>query len=238
MKKILLPLALVLSTLVHAGSSRFSADAPPRHDSMLQFYNSGQWKYQDPNFWDWRYMTGNWNGNRAKLAKHGITISGSFGTEVMGNPSGGEKQGMTYVGSLGLDLRVNLDKLTSWPGGTFFSSFVFRTGTSLSSKKIINQFPVQQMYGSQTYKLNELYLEQKLYDGDLTFKLGRLDQGNDFLASPLYGLFVNNGFCGNPIAVFFNNPSLYTAYPNSTWGSLCRSQSDSSNFGEICCLQC
>ncbi|MBF5059557.1 hypothetical protein NEPTK9_001071 [Candidatus Neptunochlamydia vexilliferae] len=86
----------------------------------------------------------------------------------------------------------------------------------LSAKKIGNQFPVAQVYGGQNIRLNELYLKQILWDKKLILKAGRLDAGNYFLQSKLYYKFVNNGFDGNPIAVFFNGP--FTAYPNATWG--------------------
>jgi porin len=43
--------------------------------------------------------------------------------------------------------------------------------------------------------------------------------GDDFLVSPYNYVFVQNGFDGNPVGIFFNSPGM-TAYPNATWGAL------------------
>lgn len=151
-----------------------------------------------------------------RLANNGITTFSTFTTDMMANPIGGKAQGFAYAGSYGLSVNIDFTKAGA-KGLDLFTSAVWRTGTSLSQRKIDNQFPVQQVFGSQTVKLNELYLMQTLLDANLAFKLGRLDAGNDFLASPLYWKYVNNGFNGNPISIFFNVP--FTAYPNATWGA-------------------
>ncbi len=163
-------------------------------------------------------MTGNWNGGRLYLQDHGVSISSSFVTDSLGNPVGGHAHGFAYAGSLGLSLEIDFEKAVGWTGFNFYSSVVWRTGTSLSQTKIHNQFPVQQVYGSQTIKLNELYLQQSFSNQTIALKGGRLDAGNDFLASPLYGEFVSNAFDGNPVAIF-NNFASFTAYPNASWGA-------------------
>lgn len=163
-----------------------------------------------------RSMIGNSSVARADLADLGVTFNSSFVTNMLGNPVGGQARGFAYAGSYGFSLNINFNQ-TGWTGLNLFSSAVWRTGTNLSQRKINNQFTVAQVYGSQTVKLNELYLYQSLLSGSLEFKLGRLDAGNDFFTSPLYWRFVNNGFDGNPVSIFFNVP--FTAYPNSTWGA-------------------
>lgn len=161
-------------------------------------------------------MIGNHSAFKERMAENGVTILSSFTTDMVGNPVGGDARGFAYAGSYGLSINIDFTP-AGWKGFDIFSSAVWRTGTSLSQRKIHNQFPVQQVFGSQTVKLNELYFMQTLLDGQLAFKAGRLDAGNDFFCSPLYWRFVNNGFNGNPISIFFNVP--FTAYPNSTWGA-------------------
>ncbi len=162
-------------------------------------------------------LLGDWNGEREKLNDKGIIFTGSYFNDLLGNPSGGNNQGFTSVGSLGLNFEIDFGKADKVKGLHFFSSFVWRTGTSLSKKYIGNQFPVQQLYGNESYRLNELYLKQYLFHDRLILKAGRIDGGNDFFQSPLYYEFVSNAFCGNPIGIFFNAP--FTAYPNATWGA-------------------
>ena len=50
-------------------------------------------------------------------------------------------------------------------------------------------------------------------------RAGRIAAGDDFLVSPYNYVFVQNGFDGNPVGIFFNAPGM-TAYPNATWGGL------------------
>lgn len=210
MKHLLFLLALVSPLL--ASDSRTAQSSQERHRQQRAYFQQEERK----DWWNSPYMTGDWGTARNTLANAGITVETSFTTDMVGNPIGGQARGFAYAGSYGSSVNINCDKI-GLTGFEIFSSAVWRTGTSLSQRKIGNQFPVQQVFGSQTVKLNELYLMQTLFNGNLALKAGRLDPCNDFLASPLYGQFVNNGFDGNPISIFFNFP--ITAYPNPIWGA-------------------
>ncbi len=163
------------------------------------------------------YLFGDWNGERAKLAKRGVEFDLTYVSDIQGNPIGGKHRGFAQAGSMGFDMKLDLEKLASAKGLEFFTSFVWRNGTNLSSRKIDNQFNVAQVFGGESYRLNEFYLKEKLCHGNLILKAGRLDVGNDFLQSALNYYFVSNAFDGNPISVFLN--SGFTAYPNATWGA-------------------
>lgn len=165
----------------------------------------------------WNRTTGIWGSANKKLSDYGIGIASSFVTDMLGNPVGGKARGFAYAGSLGLSVNIDFTKTCGLKGFEFFASTVWRTGTNLSQRKIDNQFNVAQVYGSQTVKLNELYLRQTIADAGIQFKLGRLNAGNDFLSSAYYAHFVNNAFDGNPVSIFYNIP--FTAYPNATWGA-------------------
>ena len=99
----------------------------------------------------------------------------------------------------------------------FFTSFVYRFGTNLSAKSIGNQFNVAEVYGGESYRLNELYFRESLFDERFVFKAGRLNPGNDFIASPLYSVFVSNAFESNPVAIAIN--TTFSEDPFATWGS-------------------
>ena len=40
-----------------------------------------------------------------------------------------------------------------------------------------------------------------------SFRAGRIATGDDFLVSPYNYVFVQNGFDGNPVGIFFNSPA-------------------------------
>lgn len=207
---------LVLASLAFAADHKMGQSANDRHKQMREYFQ----RDDQPKTWpENQTLIGNSSETRASLARAGITSASSFVTDMMGNPVGGKARGFAYAGSYGLSVNIDLTK-AGWKGFALFSSAVWRTGTNLSQRKIDNQFPVAQVFGSQTVKLNELFFIQTLFDNNFAFKAGRLDAGNDFFASPLYWKFVNNAFDGNPISIFFNVP--FTAYPNSTWGAYLR----------------
>lgn len=164
------------------------------------------------------HLFGDWNGLRSQLEDQGFVPTLSLVTNVAGNPIGGRDQGVTHADNLGLDLLFDLDKLAGLSGGSFLVSMSQRSGSSLSREYIGNVFTVQQVFGGQTFHLIDVAYQQKLLDDRIDLRIGRIATGDDFLVSPYNYLFMQNGFDGNPVGIFFNSPGM-TAYPNATWGA-------------------
>jgi porin len=167
------------------------------------------------------HLFGDWYGARTWLDNRGIDPTFTFVTDSLGNPTGGTKQGFTTANNLGLDLNLNLEKLCGLEDGSFLISMSYRFGGSLSANYIHNVFTVQQVFGGETFHLINVAYLQKLFNDRVEFRLGRIATGDDFLVSRYNYLFVQNGFDGNPVAIFFNSPGM-TAYPNDTWGALAK----------------
>src|SRR5215470_15325635 len=165
------------------------------------------------------HLLGDWYGTRTWLEDQGITPTLTFVTDSLGNPSGGKNQGFTTANNLGLDLNFDLEKLCGFEGASFLLSMSYRFGGSLSANYIHNVFTVQQVFGGETFHLINITYQQKLFDDRVELRLGRIAAGDDFLVSPYNYVFVQNGFDGNPVGIFFNSPGM-TAYPNDTWGAL------------------
>ena len=165
------------------------------------------------------HLLGDWYGTRTWLEDRGIVPTLTFVTDSLGNPSGGKEQGFTTANNVGLDLNFDLEKLCGLEGGSFLLSMSYRFGGSLSANYIHNVFTVQQVFGGETFHLINLAYQQKLFDDRVELRLGRIGAGDDFLVSPYNYVFVQNGFDGNPVGIFFNSPGM-TAYPNDTWGAL------------------
>ncbi len=165
------------------------------------------------------HLMGDWYGTRTWLEERGVTPALTFETDSLGNPSGGKEQGFTTANNVGLDLNLDLEKLWGLEGGSFLLSMSYRFGGSLSANYIHNVFTVQQVFGGETFHLINLAYQQKLFDDRVELRLGRIATGDDFLVSPYNYVFVQNGFDGNPVGIFFNSPGM-TAYPNDTWGAL------------------
>ncbi len=165
------------------------------------------------------HLLGDWYGTRTWLEDRGIVPTLTFVTDSLGNPSGGKEQGFTTANNVGLDLNFDLEKLGVLEGGSFLFSMSYRFGGSLSANYIHNVFTVQQVFGGETFRVVNLAYLQKLLDDRVELRLGRIGAGDDFLVSPYNYVFVQNGFDGNPVGIFFNSPGM-TAYPNDTWGAL------------------
>lgn len=194
---------------------KISQEEPLRHDKMIDYFIQEYEKIKNDSLIERPYMLGTVDGRRCKLAHKGITIGSGYIVNLLGNPVGGERHGFAFTGSYGFSFKKRFDN-EGLKGFEIFSSAAWRLGTNLSNK-IGNQFTVSQIWGSETIRLNCLNIAQKLFDKKLIFKLGRLNAGDDFLCSPLYGQYVNNAFDGNPVAIFYNIP--FTAYPGATWGA-------------------
>jgi porin len=164
------------------------------------------------------HLLGDWAGLRTKMEDFGITPTLTYESDIAGNPSGGKSQGVAYADNIGLGLLFDLDKLVGLEGGSFLISMSQRDGDSLSQKRVGNVFTIQQVYGGETFHLIDLAYLQKLFDDRVELRLGRIGAGDDFLVCQYDYLFMQNGFDGNPVGIFFNSPGM-SAYPNDTWGA-------------------
>jgi len=164
------------------------------------------------------HLLGNWAGLLPKLEELGITPTLTYVIDIAGNPSGGRSRGVTYADNLGLSLLFDLDKIAGLNGGSFLVSMSQRDGHSLSQEYVGNAFTIQQVYGGETFHLIDLAYQQKLLDDRVELRVGRIATGDDFLVSQYNYLFMQNGFDGNPVSIFFNSPGM-SAYPNATWGA-------------------
>ncbi|MBX3380665.1 MAG: carbohydrate porin [Phycisphaeraceae bacterium] len=164
-------------------------------------------------------LFGDWFGARTWLEEKGVTTNLSFVTNLAGNVSGGRDQGFTHADNLGLDLYFDLEKILGIRGASFLLNMSQRSGSSVSQVYIGNVFTVQQVFGGTTFHLIDAAWQQQLFDDQLSFRIGRIAAGDDFLVSEYNYLFMQNAFCGNPVGIFFNAPGM-TAYPNATWGAV------------------
>lgn len=153
---------------------------------------------------------------RQELADAGISFFGAYTAYFFGNVSGGESQDFAYNHMLFFQLNLDLEKIVGWKGGTIVWSWADNAGSDLSNS-IGNNFQISTDYGPNTFMFNEFYFMQSLLDDKLTIKLGQMSLLNDFLSSPLYDVYANLAFCGNPLAVPFNVSA--TAMPSASWGA-------------------
>jgi porin len=149
---------------------------------------------------------------------HGITAILNYTGQFATNPSGGRRQGSAYAGQIFFGLDADLGRLAGIDGGAVHTIVTQRHGRSLAQDFIGNTTSVQEIYGGgQTAHLTALSYEQKLFDNRLDLEVGRLLANPNFLASPFYCNFQNNGICGGPKGAF--KMTNITWWPIATWGA-------------------
>lgn len=161
-----------------------------------------------------------WSGARSQLVKEGVTFFGSYEADMAASVQGGRSLGQAYADNLDYGMRFDMQKLVGWNGAKIVISGIDRNGQNLSATHIGNFYPVQQVYGGQTIFLYALYLDQSFMHDQLSWKIGRFAMTDDFVTSPIFGLYMNNGIDGNPKSLFATD--AFSSYPGTVWGTRLR----------------
>jgi porin len=158
-------------------------------------------------------LTGDWGGLRADLHDQGFDIKLDYIGETLGDVSGGIDHGFVYDGRLELSLEADLDKIMGWEGGLFHvtgyqiqragGSIAARTG-ALSDPSSIEAHPSTRLF--------TLWLQQSLFDGKLSIRVGQLAADDEFMISPTAANLINSTF-GFADTLALNLPSGGPEYP-------------------------
>ena len=164
--------------------------------------NNPIWDLTFEQWFNGPHATGGWFGARNSLEEAGIVPVLSYIGNFAANPDGGKSRGASVTSSVNMGLGVDLKQVTSikeLDGWSIGNTWVWRFGDSLTKERIGNTFNVQQNFGSQTVRLQSLFLQYvKTFDDDwqLRVKFGRFAAGDNFLTKPIYWLYQNNAFDG------------------------------------------
>ena len=175
---------------------------------------------QDESWMRGKYGFGSMWGVRTQMADAGVEPFLYYTAIFSGNPVGGRKQGATYVDDVYFGLNLYLSKLIGWKGAKLTVGLVNRDGNGLTEDFVGSRYDVQQSVGGQNFFVYQVFLEQKFWDDKASLKLGRFGASDDFNASKIYGLYLNNGIDGDIRNVLFD--TQFSAYPFATWAARLR----------------
>jgi porin len=165
-------------------------------------------------------LSRHWERVRTDLAALGITPIASYTAQFMGNPNGAQTQRWTFPGTLVASITWDFQRLLRVPNLSFNVGASWASGHSLSAQDIGNVFTVQSAFtGTGRVNLNQMYLQQQLFDGALTIAAGRLAPANTFALLPVFNNYVNDGINGAPAALGINDPSFASSPPGAEWGA-------------------
>jgi porin len=168
-------------------------------------------------FWDRSNLLGDMDGLRTTLGNYGITLALQDTETLLGNVSGGLKQGATMQGLTTATLAIDTQKAFGLPGGTINVSALQIHGRSLSPYYLDSLQTANGTEADNSTRLWELWYDQSFAKGAFDLKLGQQSTDQEFMVSKYSALFVNTT-AGWPM---LPSADLYAggpAYPLSSLG--------------------
>ncbi len=167
------------------------------------------------------WMTGDWGGTRTELLDKGYDFSLEYVGEAASNLDGGYNDNTTarYSDQFAFGLKVDLQKAFGWHDAEFKLAITERSGRNISNDRIGDPragtlSSSQEVWGrGQTWRLTQMWIKQKYFDGALDLKFGRYGPGEDFASFPCD--FQNLTLCGAQTANYVNT---WYNWPVSQWG--------------------
>ena len=157
-------------------------------------------------------------GLRPFLSKYGLSLSILETSEVLGNVSGGVKQGFDYDGLTQMILQLDTERAFDLYGGTFNVSGLQIHGRNLSADNLDTLQTASGIEADRSTRLWELWYQQKFLEEDrLDVKIGQQSLDQEFMVSQNALLFVNTMF-GWPMLPSADMPGGGPAYPLSAPG--------------------
>lgn len=164
------------------------------------------------------YLFGDWWGLRTFLSQYGISVAVQETSELLGNPTGGVRQGAEYDGLTQMLFQLDTNRAFGWYGGTFNASALQYHGRSLSADNLDNLQTASGIEADRATRLWELWYDQKFLEEDrLDIKIGQQSLDQEFIVNQSAAVFVNTMF-GWPMVPSADLPGGGPAYPLSALG--------------------
>ena len=167
------------------------------------------------------WMLGDWNGSRSDLRERGYDFTLGYTGEMGSNLHGGydHDRSARYSDQFTFGSHLDLQKILGWNATEVQLTVTERHGQNISNDRIndprVGGFTsAQEVWGrGQTWRLTQLWIKQKYFDGVLDVKFGRFGEGEDFNSFPCD--FQNLAFCGSQVGNWVG--SVWYNWPVSQW---------------------
>jgi porin len=155
-------------------------------------------------------------GARKWLADRGITYNLIYTNDVLANVHGGNRRGGVDQGKLEFNLYADLDKLAGWQGLSFYGNVFQIHNTGRIRRDYVGGInTIAAIEAVPTTRLSELWLEQKIGNGNASIRFGQLAADVEFFYSDLSVMFLQSDWATITAA---NLSSGGPAYPLATPG--------------------
>lgn len=128
------------------------------------------------------------------LGDKGVLFQFNYWGEAWLNASGGVRRGGDYEGLLKIELTLDLEKLVHWDGATLYASMLYPHGNGISYRYVHDYNLLSSIDAYDSVRLYELWLQQTLFDGKFSIRVGQLSIDTNFAVSNNSALFLNTIF--------------------------------------------
>jgi porin len=162
-------------------------------------------------------LLGDMAGLRPFLSKFGISLTIQETSEVLGNVSGGVRQGFEYDGLTQATLQLDTERAFGLHGGTLNISALQIHGRDLSAENLDTLQTASGIEADRATRLWELWYQQTFLNDKMDVKIGQQSLDQEFMVSQEALLFVNT-MMGWPMLPSADLPAGGPAYPLSALG--------------------
>ena len=152
------------------------------------------------------------------LQRYGVKFAATYIGEVLGNASGGLKQGTIYEGRLNLAVDVDLQKLVGIDKLTFHANMFQIHGDGLSRSNLQNLFVVSGIEALPSTRLYEAYFEKQWGAKKVSLKFGQFAADSEFFNTK-YTDVLTNASMGWPAITSLDLPSGGPSPPLAALGA-------------------
>lgn len=183
-------------------ASAVRAESPPQDGNAIPLDTSPQGQQQiSSGFKD--KATGDWWGLRGHLKEQGVSIGMDWVMEGFYNFRGGIERGAVAASTLDLYLNLDMQKLLGVPGGELYVDLEDHAGRNPSTA-LVGDLQVFDKLSTKPYlQIFELWYQQKLFDGKLRFKIGKVDANTEFSVIDNGLEFINSSTQVSPTLFLF-----------------------------------
>ncbi|MFG0631721.1 carbohydrate porin [Pseudomonas sp. xss_2] len=183
------------------------------------------------------WMLGDWGGTRTELLEQGYDFTLGYTGEMGSNLHGGYDHDRTarYSDQFTFGSHLDLEKILGWNDTEAQLTITERHGQNISNDRIndprVGGFTsAQEVWGrGQTWRLTQMWIKQKYFDGALDVKFGRFGEGEDFNSFPCD--FQNLAFCGSQVGNWVGG--IWYNWPVSQWALRVRYNLSDSLYAQV-----
>lgn len=149
--------------------------------------------------------------------KNGVKFATTYIGELLGNGTGGIKQGAVVQGRLNMAVDVDFARLAGWQGLIAHANLFAIHGDGLSRSNLQNFIVTSGIEALPTVRLYEAYVEQKFLNERWSLRFGQFAADSEFISTKYTDVFTNASL-GWPAITSVNLPSGGPSPPLAAMG--------------------